>query len=241
MDNKQIRLLTADEIEVKVKKVTASGAVALLYKTARVDMSILDEIFGSQNWTDDYKEIKGNLYCGIGIRKDENSAFVYKWDCGIESREGEDGNQKKGEASDAFKRAGFKWGIGRELYTAPFTFLNIPVKQKNSKWVLDDEYQKFYVSKIEYTENGNIKSVEISDDKGNVVFPKKASKAPTKGKPKTDTQNDTPSNELLKQLADMKIDIAKVAIYYKCDIASLTADQIKAAIKMKQEGAKANG
>ena len=67
------RLLSADEIEVKVKKVTEKGVVALLYKTARVDMDILDETYGPENWQDDYKEIKGNLYCGIGINE------VWKW------------------------------------------------------------------------------------------------------------------------------------------------------------------
>ena len=82
------RLLSADEIEVKVKKVTEKGVVALLYKTARVDMDILDETYGPENWQDDYKEIKGNLYCGIGINE------VWKWDCGIESREDDEGNQK---------------------------------------------------------------------------------------------------------------------------------------------------
>ena len=66
--NRKFRLLNENDIEVRVKKVTEKGAVALLYKTARVDMDILDETVGPENWTDDYKEIKGNLYCGIGIQ-----------------------------------------------------------------------------------------------------------------------------------------------------------------------------
>ena len=52
---KSVRLLKAEEIEVKVKQVTAKGAVALLYKTARVDMDILDETYGAENWETDYK------------------------------------------------------------------------------------------------------------------------------------------------------------------------------------------
>ena len=118
---KEFRLLTEGEIEVKVKKVTEKGAILLLYKTARTDMDLLDEHFGAENWECDYREIKGNLYCGIGAQMGDR--MVWKWDCGIESREDDEGNQKKGEASDAFKRAGFKWGIGRELYTAPFIFV----------------------------------------------------------------------------------------------------------------------
>ena len=120
---KEFELLTKDDIEVKVKQVGANGAVALLYKTARVDMAKLDAEIGAENWQSDYKEIKGNLYAGIGIYNVERNEWVWKWDCGVESREDNDGNQKKGEASDAFKRAGTKWGIGRELYTAPFIFL----------------------------------------------------------------------------------------------------------------------
>lgn len=169
-----IPLLTKDDIEVKVKQVTEKGAVALLYKTARVDMAILDEVFGSENWTDDYKEIKGNLYCGIGIRQDPTQAFVWKWDCGIESRADDDGNQKKGEASDAFKRAGFKWGIGRELYTAPFIFLNVETKEsgfdgKKKTYELQNRYAKFEVTEIEYEER-KISKIIIADEKGNVVF-----------------------------------------------------------------------
>ena len=55
--NRKFRLLNENDIEVRVKKVTEKGAVALLYKTARVDMDILDETVGPENWTDDYKEI----------------------------------------------------------------------------------------------------------------------------------------------------------------------------------------
>ena len=65
---KKFRLLRAEEIEVKVKQATEKGAVALVYKTSRVDMDILDETVGPENWADDYREIHGNLYCGIGIR-----------------------------------------------------------------------------------------------------------------------------------------------------------------------------
>ena len=63
---KEIRLLRADEIEVKVKQVTQKGAILLLYKNARTDMNILDEVYGAENWTNEYKEIGGVLFCGIG-------------------------------------------------------------------------------------------------------------------------------------------------------------------------------
>lgn len=167
------RLLNADEIEVKVKQVTEDGAVALLYKTARTDMDMLDETFGAGMWECDYKEIKGNLYCGIGVKIDGST--VWKWDCGIESREDGEGNEKKGEASDAFKRAGTKWGVGRELYTSPFIFLNVKTVQSgkdskgNPKYKLAN-FPTFDVAEIGYDDNRRINKLVIKDNKGKTVF-----------------------------------------------------------------------
>ena len=167
------RLLKADEIEVKVKQVTEKGAVALLYKTARIDMDLLDELFGAGGWECDYKEIKGNLYCGIGVKVDGTT--VWKWDCGIESREDGEGNEKKGEASDAFKRAGTKWGVGRELYTSPFIFLNVETVQSgkdskgNPKYKLAN-FPTFDVAEIGYDNNRKINKLVIKDNRGKTVF-----------------------------------------------------------------------
>ncbi len=170
---KEFELLTKDDIEVKVKQVGANGAVALLYKTARVDMAKLDAEIGAENWQSDYKEIKGNLYAGIGIYNVERNEWVWKWDCGVESREDNDGNQKKGEASDAFKRAGTKWGIGRELYTAPFIFLKVETQQKQGGkgYEIVNPFARYSVQDIQY-DGRSIVSVTISDDKGNIVFGK---------------------------------------------------------------------
>ncbi len=158
----KFRELREDEIDVKVKWISEKGVVALLYKTARVDMDILDEV--SETWSVDYKEIKGNLYCGICIDG------IWRWDCGIESREDGEGNEKKGEASDAFKRAGFKWGIGRELYSSPFIFIpaeKVAIKEKNGKPVT---YDKFSVEKIKYDENRKIIGLSIVNQNGERVY-----------------------------------------------------------------------
>lgn len=169
------RLLNAKEIEVKVKQVTEKGAVALLYKTARTDMDLLDDTFGAGMWECDYKEIKGNLYCGIGVIQTDR-AVIWKWDCGVESREDGEGNEKKGEASDAFKRAGTKWGIGRELYTSPFIFLNVETVadgtdgRGKAKYKLKNKYQSFDVAEIGYDNNRKINKLVIKDNKGKTVF-----------------------------------------------------------------------
>lgn len=116
-----MRALRADEIDVRIGQIYERGVTLLLYKNARVDMAILDEEFGPENWQRDHKEIKGNLYCGIGIWSEDKKQWVWKWDCGTESYT----EKEKGEASDSFKRAGFNVGIGRCLYTAPFIWLPV--------------------------------------------------------------------------------------------------------------------
>jgi hypothetical protein len=121
----KFRDLTASEIECRVQSVKQNGLILLLYKDARVDMNILDETVGAENWQREHYECKGNLFCRVGIdinAKNEyhTSNWVWKSDCGTESNT----EAQKGEASDSFKRACFNWGIGRELYTAPFTWIS---------------------------------------------------------------------------------------------------------------------
>ena len=163
----KFRLLTEADIECKVKKVTAKGAILLLYKTARTDMDILDETVGAENWECSYDEIKGNLYCTITIQTKRGVADTEYWDavskqdCGIESREDGDGNEKKGEASDAFKRAGFKWGIGRELYTAPFIFNPADKMNIQGDGTKFRTYDTFRVERIAYDDNRRICGLAI--------------------------------------------------------------------------------
>jgi len=121
----QFRDLTADDIEVRVQSVKQNGLILLLYKNARVDMALLDETVGAENWQREHYECKGNLFCrvgiSVGIYVNHNSPekWVWKSDCGVESPT----EKEKGEASDSFKRACFNWGIGRELYTSPFIWI----------------------------------------------------------------------------------------------------------------------
>lgn len=163
------RLLKADEIEVKVKQVKENGSVFLLYKTARTDMDLLDETIGPMGWQSEYKVVNDNLYAGIGVCN--CGEWIWKWDCGIESRADGEGNEKKGEASDAFKRAGFKWGIGRELYTSPFIWISsdvLPTSPAGNGYKLKG-FPKLSVKKIDYTDK-KISMLELVDDKGRVVY-----------------------------------------------------------------------
>lgn len=109
--------LSIKDIDFRVQSINKGGyATILAYKDARVDMNRLDEVVGTENWQRDHKEVKGVVYCGIGIMVGNSDAsWVWKWDAGTESM----AEKQKGEASDSFKRAGFNWGIGRELYDYP--------------------------------------------------------------------------------------------------------------------------
>ena len=106
--------LNPEDIDIRVGQKREKFSEFLLYKNARVDMNILDSVIGPDKWSRDHKEVKGNLYCGVGIEV-EPGRVVWKWDCGSESNV----EKEKGEASDSFKRACVNWGIGRELYTTP--------------------------------------------------------------------------------------------------------------------------
>lgn len=150
---KEIPLLAASDIKCRIQQITNKGAVLLLYKTARVDMRILDEVYGSMNWQRHHEVINNNLFCTISVWDSEKSQWVSKQDVGTESN----AEAEKGQASDAFKRAGFAWGIGRELYDAPFIFIQAPI----------DKYDRFTVKEIKYDkEKREFTSLVIVDKKG---------------------------------------------------------------------------
>jgi len=118
-------------------------ATCVAYVDARDVMNLLDEGVGAENWQSDFKEIKGNLYAGIGIRFNNDSMeWVWKWDCGTESNT----EKEKGEASDAFKRASVKWGIGRFLYDLPMQYIKTNEKKTgtNYPYCVDDNGKKIY-------------------------------------------------------------------------------------------------
>lgn len=178
----KIRRLNPDEIECRVSQVTAKGCSLLLYKTARTDRAILDETFG-ELWQNDFKVIDDKMYGGIGIYNKELNQWLWRWDCGTESNT----EKEKGQASDAFKRAGFKWGIGIELYTAPFIWLNVKTeKNDKGKYQLENKFAKYFVKSIDYADNGNIKDLIIVDTNNKQVY--SMQKNTNNEKQKDDTQ-----------------------------------------------------
>lgn len=164
------RDLTANEIEVRVSRITNAGVELLLYKDARCDMRILDETVGAENWQCEYYEHKNTLFCKVGIFTDYDRGPMWVW----KSNAGAPSNMEaqKGEASDAFKRACFTWGIGRELYTAPriFVYADKCTSLRQGKNGKMQCYDHFSVAKIKVVD-GRIVGLAIrNDDTGKVVF-----------------------------------------------------------------------
>ena len=162
--------LHAGQIEFKISMVTKTNtnvwASILAYKDARTDMEVLDDTCGQFNWQSEYqRDSKGVLQCTVSIWDEEKQQWISKTSNGTPSEyEGE-----KGEYSDAFKRAGFMWGIGRQLYDFPAIWVQLSegdyytqeangkVKYKASKklrpndwdWSVSEDYQSV-VAKRKY-------------------------------------------------------------------------------------------
>ena len=157
----KIRLLRADEIDCRPQTVKAGGCSLLLYKDARCDMTILDEIYGSLNWKREHT--RDNHNCIVSVWNSDIQQWISKEDTGIESNS----EAAKGLASDSFKRACVNFGIGRELYTAPFIW----IKLSSGETYTDSKGRtqlavglKFFVEEIEYKDRV-ITGLTISDGK----------------------------------------------------------------------------
>lgn len=149
---RRFRLLKADEIECRIARCFNDSVQLLLYKTARTDSALLDEKY-PDSWQCDFKALDGKMYGGIGIKL--NGEWLWRWDCGSESNM----EAEKGEASDAFKRAGFKWGIGTELYSSPQIFIPADkCKITNGKCT-----DRFRVMNIGYDDNERIIELDIDN------------------------------------------------------------------------------
>lgn len=155
------RLLRAEEIDCRISMVKKNGLSLLLYKDARCDQNILDETVGPMNWQKFYS--RENANCTVSIWDKDKNMWISKEDTGTESNT----EREKGLASDSFKRACFNWGIGRELYTAPFIWIDASQCKIVEKGNGFSCYDKFTVSEIGYDDAGRINSLEIK--KGAVI------------------------------------------------------------------------
>lgn len=210
----EIRLLRPEDIEVRVQSVKktsqGNGAILLLYKDARVDMNILDEWVGPMNWQRSHS--RDNANCIVSIWDKEKETWVSKEDTGTESFT----EKEKGLASDSFKRACFNWGIGRELYTSPFVWVNIDDSEMNGEKLKPNV--KFFVKDIGYDDNRNINRLIIGDGKGVVRFVH-GSKAQDLTSKKTEAKAEVKGNksytDCMRLAKSKKIDKAEVLAIWK--------------------------
>lgn len=189
----QFRPLRSNEIDVRIAQVRANGLSLLLYKDARCDMNILDETVGPFGWKREHK--RENANCIVSLWDSEKGQWISKEDTGAESFT----EKEKGLASDSFKRACFNWGIGRELYTAPFIWVtdaNIKKSNVNGK----DVYKcndKFEVKEIEYDGNKNIARLVITNVTAKIqAYPSNCSRP--KEPVQVDNSNKQKSEKILK-------------------------------------------
>ena len=202
---KEIRLLNADEIDARIATVTQSGCSLLLYKDARCDMRLLDETFGSMNWTRSHEVIDGNLYCNVSVWDNEKKMWITKQDVGTESYT----EKEKGQASDSFKRACFNFGIGRELYTAPFIWVNITKDDLNANGKIKTTFK---VQSIGYNDKREITSLVIVDNKGNKRY-----EMGKVIKPKTESQKSEQTDTLAMALQEVNAAQSIETIKQICD------------------------
>lgn len=186
---KKIRTLKANEIEVRTAMVKDGKATQLLYIDSRAATDLLDETYGMENWTIEYKDVAGQIYGRLSIYDVETNRWVFREDTGSPANI----EKEKSLASDIVKRCIVRFGV-TELYSSPK--IVIP----------DDGYGNtgYKVSEIEYNENREITHLVIVNrfnkevyrwDMGNVT--------PTyKTAPKT-VINDHTSNESLEWTDDI--------------------------------------
>lgn len=117
--------LKISEVEFRQSRIFDKKVSYIPYKDARVDQNRLDQAIGPGYWQRKHEVIDGNLYCSVGIYNPEIKEWVWVQDVGTPSNF----ESEKGAASDAFKRACFNLGIGRELYDYP----NIHIELKSGE------------------------------------------------------------------------------------------------------------
>lgn len=117
------------DIEWRVQQAGDSNgkrwAMVLAYVTNRAIMERLDEVFGIDGWQNEYQPLPdGGIICGLKCWIKEvgkDGQWITKYD-GADKTAIE---ATKGGLSNAMKRAGVQWGIGRYLYRLDTTFVTL--------------------------------------------------------------------------------------------------------------------
>ena len=163
--------LEINEIDFRVQSINKGGyATILAYKDARVDMNRLDDVYGHGFWQKKYDVINDNLFCSVGVWNNTLKQWVWLQDVGTESNT----EKEKGQASDAFKRACFNLGIGRELYDYPIIQIKLDASEfeiKNDKAYPTFNFKlKEWIWFSQFNEIGKLNYLGCKDQNGKVRF-----------------------------------------------------------------------
>jgi hypothetical protein len=118
---------------------------ALAYIDARVVMDRLDSVVGFDGWQCTYTPgVATSIVCNIGIKfpliiNGQNVGHEWIWKA--DGAGPSDMEADKGALSDAFKRAGVRWGIGRYLYDLKAPWIELE-KRGNTAFIKADDYPK---------------------------------------------------------------------------------------------------
>lgn len=130
-------------------------ATVVAYIDARDASDVLNQ-YATYGWHDDYYEVGGNTYCKVGIVMPDGTV-QWRSDCGTESNQ----DKEKGQASDAFKRACVKWGIGRFLYKLGVEYVpaNEVKTDKNFPYPVDEQGKRIW-DLTKYISEKRVKSTD---------------------------------------------------------------------------------
>ena len=231
MEKSFIRLLKSNEIECRIATINEKGLSLLLYKDARVDQRILDETFGPFGWKRSHQCIDGNLYCTVEIFDQKSGEWISKQDVGSTGYT----EKEKSQASDSFKRACFNWGIGRELYSAPFIWVpankaSIQIKEgqnREKRYYCSDH---FSVYSIQYNDVKEIQTLVIINDKGQTVFEWKSTK--TAGSSKENKRETGKKESMRSSISEEQMNTLQAELYRT----GVTMENVQSRYKIQKLG-----
>ncbi len=212
--------LTKDDVELRIGTTSQKGFSLLLYKTARTDVKRLDECYPNLWKNSFFYDNKGLLCCEISIYNTEVKEWISRSDVGTESFT----EKEKGSYSDAFKRAGFKWNIGTELYNSPFIWINWEMQQRGNKWTPKGFFSSNLKIETFKVENAKVTQLEISYNGKGVIF---------SNKPQVISRQQL--QQLTQMIADTNTDLSKFNQAFNiATLAELPLNEFNRALNMLQ-------
>ena len=190
--------LTKEDVELRIGATSIKGFSLLLYKTARTDVKRLNSVCNTYWKNRHFYDTKELLCCEISIYDTGIKEWVSRVDVGTESYT----EKEKGSYSDSFKRAGFRWGIGLELYQSPFIWIS---------WEMElNKNGKGYKPKGFYPSSMLLEKYEVENGQINLKISYKSKGAIFTNIKKTQSKK---NNDILDKISKAKTEKELISIY----------------------------